>query len=134
MKHYTMIRLGAAAVAALAVPVSTFAATYGYINTSGRLESVTAADAHQALLLATDIDVHSGVIELMADSLLVNDLASRQNPLVVPVGNTTVPESSSSAVSLPASLNSSTSSAYAPVTPTPTPTASSVPSVATSTY
>jgi hypothetical protein len=65
------IMIAAAFAAVFAVPASTFAATYAYINTSGQLETIVAADATQALALPTDRAPHSGVLLLHVVALPV---------------------------------------------------------------
>ena len=60
--------LGAATVAGvLAIPAATFAATYAYVNTSGEVMSVEAANSSTALATAPGIALHSGVM-LIDDS------------------------------------------------------------------
>jgi len=49
-------------VVAIALPLTSFAATYFYVDKTGELETVEAANSTQALLISTaDRDVHSGV-------------------------------------------------------------------------
>lgn len=67
----TMINkvLGIAAVtAALAFPAATFAQTFAYVNTSGEVTTVDAADANTALRTAPNISLHSGVMLLQNGS------------------------------------------------------------------
>jgi hypothetical protein len=54
--------LSTIAVAVLAIPAISFAATYQYVNTQGGLETVVANTAEEALALPTDMDPHSGVM------------------------------------------------------------------------
>ena len=44
------------------LPMTSFAATYLYVNTSGAIQTVTADNPNQALALAQNIDPHSGVM------------------------------------------------------------------------
>lgn len=64
----------AALVAALALPTATFASTFAYVNTSGDVATVEAADATTALATAPNIALHSGVIMLQSatDSIVGN--------------------------------------------------------------
>ena len=50
--------------AVLALPVSVFAATYGYVTTAGTLATVSASTPTEALLAAPGIAADSGVIIL----------------------------------------------------------------------
>ena len=60
--------LGIAALAAVvAVPGLSFAQTYAYVNSSGEVMTMDAANANTALTTAPDIGVHSGVMEVGAD-------------------------------------------------------------------
>lgn len=61
----------AAIVAALALPAATFAQTFAYVDSSGEVKTVTAADANTALMTAPNISLHSGVILLqnLTDSI-----------------------------------------------------------------
>lgn len=52
-----------AAVGAL-MPLVSQAATFEYVNTSGDIRAITAADEASALVLATDIAAHSGVMHV----------------------------------------------------------------------
>jgi hypothetical protein len=54
--------LSTIAVAVLAIPAISFAATYQYVNTQGGLGTIVANSAEQALALPTDMDPHSGVM------------------------------------------------------------------------
>ena len=54
--------LSTIAVAVLAIPAISFAATYQYVNTRGALETVIANTPEEALALPTDMDPHSGVM------------------------------------------------------------------------
>ncbi|MES2437130.1 MAG: hypothetical protein V4519_03880 [Patescibacteria group bacterium] len=65
-----MIAIVVAAVFAL--PAYSFAATYGYINTSGNFATVTANTAAEALRLPVDIHANSGVVLLNAGTTLPN--------------------------------------------------------------
>ena len=56
------ILLSTIAVAVLAIPAISFAATYEYVNTQGGLETVVANTPAEALALPTDMDPHSGVM------------------------------------------------------------------------
>lgn len=58
----------AALAAALALPAATFASTFAYVNTSGEVATVDAADANTALATAPNIALHSGVILLQSAS------------------------------------------------------------------
>lgn len=59
--------LGIAALgAALALPLASFASTFAYVNSSGEVASVDAADANTALMTAPNIGVHSGVMLLQS--------------------------------------------------------------------
>ena len=58
----------AALAAALALPAATFAQTFAYVNTSGEVATVDAADANTALRTAPNISLHSGVIMLQSSS------------------------------------------------------------------
>lgn len=58
----------AALAAALALPAATFASTFAYVNTSGEVATVDAADANTALRTAPNIGIHSGVILLQSSS------------------------------------------------------------------
>lgn len=67
--------LGIAALAAFAaLPVSSFAATYAYVNSSGNVATVDAASPQIALTTAPNIDIHSGVILLqsLTDAIVGN--------------------------------------------------------------
>ncbi len=68
--------LGAlAAVAAVAVPGISFAATYAYVNNTGEVMTVEAATPNAAIMTAPNIDEHSGVIlvDEASDTQLVGD-------------------------------------------------------------
>ncbi len=58
--------IGAALVAAtfLSIPLSTFAATYAYVNTAGDVKSVVANDWMTAIKMAPGIHMRSGVLLL----------------------------------------------------------------------
>ncbi len=64
----TRFLIAAAAVAALASPTFTFAATYAYVNTSGDVTTVTASDANTAIMTAPNIAPRSGVLLLDSES------------------------------------------------------------------
>ena len=67
----------AAAAAALALPAATFAQTFAYVNTSGEVTTVEAADANTALMTAPSISLHSGVMLLQdSDDDIVGDSVS----------------------------------------------------------
>jgi hypothetical protein len=50
------------AALALSLPTAAFAATYDYVNTSGQVQKIDASSPDQAMVLATNIDPHSGVM------------------------------------------------------------------------
>ena len=56
--------------AVLAIPAYSFAATYGYITTTGTFATVTANTADEALRLPKDIHANSGVILLNGGMML----------------------------------------------------------------
>jgi hypothetical protein len=60
MKQKVLLSL--AAVALVVLPVSTIAATYGYVNNQGTISLIEAPSAQEALAIAPNIDAHSGVI------------------------------------------------------------------------
>jgi hypothetical protein len=60
MKQKIIMTVGA--IALVVLPVSTIAATYGYVNTQGTISLIEAPSATQALATAPHIDIHSGVI------------------------------------------------------------------------
>ncbi len=69
MTHMTFLNarsilIGATTAAVLAAPVSAFAATYAYVNTSGDVTTMEAANAATALATAPNMAVHSGVLLL----------------------------------------------------------------------
>jgi hypothetical protein len=76
--HRHMKRLfGIAALGAvLALPAATFAQTFAYVNASGEVTSMEAADAMTALRTAPGIHPRSGVMELddMDDPILDESL------------------------------------------------------------
>ena len=49
------------AIIALAIPATSLAATYAYVNTSGIIATTSAADAISAMTFASNISTHSGV-------------------------------------------------------------------------
>lgn len=62
------ILVGTLALAAIvAVPGISMAADYAYVNASGEVNMVTAADANTALMTAPNIHVRSGVMLMSAD-------------------------------------------------------------------
>lgn len=61
----------------VAVPLSTFAATYEYVNTLGNIQIVVAVDSNQALYLPTNIASHSGVMLVSGNNLIIGN--STQN-------------------------------------------------------
>ena len=63
------IILLAAFAAALALPLTTLAATYQYVDSSGNVESEQAVNSNQALISPVDIGTHSGVILISVNSL-----------------------------------------------------------------
>ncbi len=68
------IFLGALALAAVvAVPASSFAATYAYVNTAGEVMTVEAATPNAAIQTAPNIAVHSGVMTVGADDAVLGD-------------------------------------------------------------
>ena len=69
------ILVGALALAAVvAVPGISMAADYAYVNASGEVNMVTAADANTALMTAPNIHMHSGVMLLTnGDDGIVGD-------------------------------------------------------------
>jgi hypothetical protein len=57
--------LGAFAIAAaMAAPLTSFAATYAYVNQQGEVMTTESATANQAIMTAPNIDEHSGVLLL----------------------------------------------------------------------
>ncbi len=71
--------LGIAALAAVvALPTASFAQTFAYVNTSGEVTSVEAADANTALVSAPNIAVHSGVMLLSGDEDVLDESVSTQ--------------------------------------------------------
>jgi hypothetical protein len=81
---------GVLALSALFLVVSTSvqAATYNFVDTSGNLRSVTADSSAEALLTASNIGLHSGVIlssGIGSETVSIapyNPLAGSYNPLV----------------------------------------------------
>ncbi len=69
------ILVGTLALAAIvAVPGISMAADYAYVNASGEVNMVTAADANTAIMTAPNIHMRSGVMLLTAsDSGIVGD-------------------------------------------------------------
>lgn len=59
--------LGIAALAAVVLPTASLAQTFAYVNMSGEVNSVEAADAMTALRTAPNIGTHSGVLLLQDD-------------------------------------------------------------------
>ena len=72
MKKYL---LGALALAFVALPAAASAATYAYVNNTGEVRTIDAASA-QAALMAPDIDNHSGVMLIDANSSIVGTSVS----------------------------------------------------------
>lgn len=65
--------LGMFALAAVAaLPAVSFAQTYAYVNTAGEVSSVDAATASQALVIAPNIGIHSGVMLLNGSTNVLN--------------------------------------------------------------
>jgi hypothetical protein len=61
--------LGALAMAATVVaPAVSLAATYAYVNTTGDVMTTDAATPSQAMMNATNIDAHSGVMLINSSS------------------------------------------------------------------
>lgn len=66
MKTFAFI--GALALAAaVAVPATSFAQMFAYVNTAGEVMTTDAANAQAALSTAPNLHVHSGVMEIGAD-------------------------------------------------------------------
>ncbi len=66
MKTFAFI--GALALAAaVAAPATSFAQMYAFVNTSGEVMTMDAANAQAALTTAPNLHVHSGVMEMSAD-------------------------------------------------------------------
>lgn len=65
--------LTAVVLAWMALPISTHAATYAYVDNSGEVKSVVASDWMTAIATAPNIYIHSGVMLLMsaADFLVI---------------------------------------------------------------
>ena len=62
------IFLGAlVAAAAVALPASTFAAMYAYVNTAGEVMTMEAANADTALTTAPNLHLRSGVMLVGSD-------------------------------------------------------------------
>ena len=60
-----------AVIGLVILPMSAFAATYEYVNTSGYLETESAVDAAQALAQPTDKAPNSGVMLVSSDPVTV---------------------------------------------------------------
>lgn len=78
MTMKTFAFVGALALAAaVAAPATSFAQTFAYVNASGELMTMDAANATVALQTAPNLHVHSGVMEVSADdSSMVEDAGS----------------------------------------------------------
>jgi hypothetical protein len=57
-----------ALAAAVVIPAASFAQTFAYVNTSGEVTSIEAANANVALATAPNMDIHSGVILISSAS------------------------------------------------------------------
>lgn len=60
------------ALSLLILPAVSLANTYQYVNTTGNLQNVQAADATTALATAPNLAVHSGVMQITAGTPVVN--------------------------------------------------------------
>lgn len=70
---------GGVFAAMFVLPLSSFASTYGYINTSNNLQTIEAVSADQALGLPANMDVHSGVILLTTTNSTFNSNTGQTN-------------------------------------------------------
>jgi hypothetical protein len=57
-----------ALAAAVVIPAASFAQTFAYVNTSGEVTSIEAANAQTALRTAPNMDIHSGVLLISSPS------------------------------------------------------------------
>jgi len=77
-KTHTLGLLILTALALVAIPTFSFAATYAYVNTTGEVMTTDAATWMEAINKAPNIHMHSGVllVDSAADSALVGDNVS----------------------------------------------------------
>ncbi len=80
MTMKTFAFVGALAlVAAVAAPATSFAQMFAYVNASGEVMTMDAANATQALATAPNIHIRSGVMEVSADDSDMIDGADSAN-------------------------------------------------------
>lgn len=64
----TLLLSALALAATVGAPAAAFAATYAYVNTSGEVMTTDAATPDQALQIAPNISLHSGVMLINSTS------------------------------------------------------------------
>lgn len=75
MRNIVIAGIAVSSMFVMALPSLASAATYAYVNKSGEVSTVTANDWQSALVNASNIDIHSGVMLLVSqlDNSIVGD-------------------------------------------------------------
>ncbi|MDB5204659.1 MAG: hypothetical protein JWP09_687 [Candidatus Taylorbacteria bacterium] len=62
MTKITNLQLVAVAALVFAIPAVSFGSTFAYVDQTGYVRTTEASDAYSAMLVAPNIDEHSGVL------------------------------------------------------------------------